>query len=119
MKLMSIGAFAKACGVSTRTIQRYVADKKIQPVGHSEGGHMRFGKHQIEEFNATWRDPRGTPRGFKRGRASTTRTGTTRAADRQSASRFVRETALKRKIVSQNSSSTGAKSEMHGLEDLM
>ena len=47
---LTIGAFAKACGVSNRTIERYVAEGRLAPAKRTPGKHMRFKQEQVEEF---------------------------------------------------------------------
>ncbi|MBB3980085.1 excisionase family DNA binding protein [Rhizobium azooxidifex] len=117
--MMRLGEFAARCGVTTRTIQRYIEDGKLQPTERTPGGHMRFDAGKVREFRHIWRDPRGKPRGYERGTVSSTRSGTTEMDAKQSAYRFVQDTKLKRSIVSQSSSSTAANSDTLGLEDLL
>lgn len=117
--MMRLSEFAARCGVTTRTIQRYIEDGKLQPTERTPGGHMRFGADKVREFRHIWRDPRGKPRGYERGTASSTRSGITEPSARQSAYHFVQETKLKRSIVSPSSSSTAASSDTLGLEDLL
>lgn len=117
--MMKIGEFAARCGVSTRTIQRYIEDGKLSPTERTAGGHMRFDAAKVREFRHTWRDPRGRPRGYEKGTGFTTRSGTTPSDAKHDAFLFVRETTIRRKIVSQSSSPTEEKSDSHGLEDLL
>lgn len=117
--MMRLSEFAARCGVTTRTIQRYIENGKLEPSERTPGGHMRFDNGKVREFRHIWRDPRGKPRGYERGTASSMRSGTTETDAKQSAYRFVQETKLKRSIASPNSSSTAANSDTLGLEDLL
>lgn len=96
---MRISEFAAAVGVSVRTVTRYVNEGRFAPTYRTEGGHMRFGKEKIRE----WLDLSDRGRGSIREKTeSITLVGTTTAQEKQSASAFVREITLKRRLVSRN-----------------
>lgn len=117
--MMSIGEFAAACGVTTRTIQRYVHSGKLAPTERTAGGHMRFDKSKVKEFKDTWRDPRGRPRGYSPETVSFMSIGTNLTPAKQDASRFVQQTLARRKLVSRNSCSTDTPSATADLADLL
>lgn len=106
-KAMTSAQFAAFVGLSYRTIQRYLADGRLQPAHRTPGGHARFTADQKELFIC--RDPRETYPGLKSEAASITSTGTGRPRipkprDGRSALAFARETLLRRKLASQPSS---------------
>jgi len=95
-----VSEFAAAVGVSVRTVTRYVSEGKFTPSYRTKGGHMRFGREKIQE----WLDLKGQARGSTRGKtASIMLAGTTSAQGKQSASAYVREIVLRRRLVSRSS----------------
>jgi len=48
-EFLSTSQFAKTVGVSTRTVERWVANGKIQPM-RTPGGHSRFTAKDIEDW---------------------------------------------------------------------
>ena len=105
---MTAVQFAAFVGLSYRTIQRYLADGRLQPHHRTPGGHARFTPEQKEAF--VCREPQERCPGSKCEAASTTSIGTPRpripkARDGRSALAFARETRLRRKLASLPSSS--------------
>lgn len=46
---MNLKEFAELCGLSTRTIQRYIKDGRLKPIAPT--GVPRFRAEQVEEFS--------------------------------------------------------------------
>jgi hypothetical protein len=46
--LMTIGEFAKYCGVPKSTLRYYIRIKKLEPVSYTNSGYMLFSKEQAE-----------------------------------------------------------------------
>src|SRR5690348_14903723 len=48
----SIGDFARKVRVSTRTVERWIAQGKLRPAFRTSGGHYRFGAEEFAVVNA-------------------------------------------------------------------
>jgi excisionase family DNA binding protein len=90
--------FAAAVGVSVKTVERYVAAKKIIPL-RTPGGHARFTHEDIEQ----WHDLKEQSRGSRSVEKSTTPTGPSPASPSLGDYLFVQNLLAKRRIVSQRS----------------
>lgn len=56
-EMVGIQDAAHYLGVSTRTIDRYVADGKLSP-SYTQGGHRRFKVAQLKRLRDTRRNPK-------------------------------------------------------------
>jgi excisionase family DNA binding protein len=45
---LSVGSFARELGVTTRTVERWIAAKRVTPAWRTLGGHARFTWEQVE-----------------------------------------------------------------------
>jgi Fic family protein len=48
--LMTIGEFAKYCGIPVSTVRYYLRTKKLEPVSYTNSGYMLFSKEQVKLF---------------------------------------------------------------------
>jgi predicted transcriptional regulator len=46
--LMTIGEFAKYCGVPVSTVRYYLRIKKLEPISYTNSGYMLFSREQAE-----------------------------------------------------------------------
>lgn len=103
--MIPISEFAALCGVSTRTIERHIADGRIVPITHTPGGHARFSPQQMGDYQRgyRWRDQNEKSPGSTFGTGSTTSSGTTGRKGARDVYRFAQETRAKREVLSRRS----------------
>jgi DNA-binding transcriptional MerR regulator len=53
--VIPISEFAALCGVTTRTIERHLADGRIVPAARTKGGHARFDPAQAADYRKMYR----------------------------------------------------------------
>lgn len=58
---LTMSQFADALGVSTRTVQRWIANGQVVPAHRTLGGHARFTEAQVAEVRGRIAKPASGP----------------------------------------------------------
>ncbi|MEP3248082.1 MAG: MerR family transcriptional regulator [Sneathiella sp.] len=91
---MKTKEFASHCGVSVRTVERWIMTGKVTPTSRTAGGHARF----TEKDHPRWQDQKEQSPGLRPETASTTSTGHSQIAPSRGSYHFVQKMLAKRRI---------------------
>lgn len=99
MRILTTSQFAEALGVSTRTVERWLAAEKVKPAWRTPGRQARFTQAQVDALACPDRDVK--LHGSNDGEAEpSTPSGTTPPPGNEEASAWARKKRAKRDVAS-------------------